>query len=116
MRLTFEQVLWLISGPYKAGRRNDGHVAGGVSLLCRHIADIPAMMQVFEATDIRSPGAYTGKAHDFFAQDGKRVLETMAVPYVEQGQVQAYMIGMQAALLPYLSEEGVQVPDVIGLS
>lgn len=131
---SFEQVMWLNFGPHgtglfmlkqqqlfrlricdKIGQGNDGHVTRGISLPCLFVDDVTATIQVLQATYIGTPGADAGKAHDFFAQDGKRILETMIVPYLKQCQVQAYMIGLQARFFPNQCEKGIQVPDVVSV-
>ena len=110
---SFDRVLWLTFGPHgrsfrvleqkqlfwvrigdKMSQGNDGHIAGGISLPGLCVDDVTAMVQVLQATYIGAPGADAGKAHDFFAQDGKGILETVVVPDLEQCQVEAYMIGL----------------------
>lgn len=103
---SFEQALWLTFGPHgggfrvlkqkqlfrvricdKIGQGNDGHVAGGIGLPGLCVDNVTAMAQVLRATYIGAPGADTGKAHDFFAQDGKGILEPVIVPDLKQCQV-----------------------------
>ncbi|WP_158267186.1 hypothetical protein [Chitinophaga niastensis] len=61
-------------------------------MLRRLIDDVLVDMQLLQATNVSAARTNAGQAHDFFAQDGKRVLKTVLIPYLEQCHIQADMM------------------------
>jgi len=59
----------------------------------RGIGDIPPSVKFFHAAGISGFGTDAGLFHQFLPEYGERVAETVQVPLVKQGHVQAQVIG-----------------------
>jgi len=63
----------------------------------RIVANIAKLMQLFQALNVRVLGTDTADLHQSFPVQREWILEPVAVPVMEQGQVKADVTGREAA-------------------